>query len=50
MSTREEAVNALMEGACKYHGISMKELHQRITVGGEDLMHQYYLSAFPDGW
>ncbi len=49
MSTNT-AADSLMKGACKYHGISMKELHQRITVGGEDLMHQYYLWAFPNGF
>jgi hypothetical protein len=49
MSTKP-AADRLMQGACEYHGISMKELHQRITVGGESLMHQYYLWAFPNGW
>jgi hypothetical protein len=49
MST-ETAADRLMKGACEYYSISMEELHRRITVGGESLMHQYYLAAFPDGW
>ena len=49
MST-ETAVDRLEAGACAYHGITVKELRYRTTVGGEQLMHQYYVWAFPDGW
>lgn len=49
MSTKT-AADRLEAGACAYHGITVKELRRRMTVGGEPLMHQYYMWAFPDGW
>jgi hypothetical protein len=41
-----DVVDNLMRRVAEYYGISVDELKHRITVGGETLVHQYYVSTY----
>ena len=49
MSTKE-ATDKLYNEAAAHFGITVKELVDRITAGGEMLIHQYRTQKYPGGF